>query len=428
MAEPDPSRSRPAPRWRSGAKGSSADWTIVQHLEMFLEVLASSSLSEAARNIRRSASSVGRSMRELEAIFGVALFERHVAGVLPTPAARVVELRAARIVHEICDAARQFADPASRTGPSLASLRYFLLNGRKLELLIELAECGMIQRAAERLSLSPSAASMALSRIEATLGAPVFDRTRHGFEPTVRGAALLDHVRRVAAELRHLAAELASQAEAIAGTIVVGTLSLARTQLFPEAVARVVTRYPAVTVKTIEVPIERMAEGIRSGDIDFLIGVAREQGTQPGLLFEPLLLDRLCLVARAANPVFTRPGLRLSDLLDQRWILPRGGSRGGRLIATAFAVEGLPAPLPAVETADLQILRQLLLTSDMLAIASPQQLLFELHAGQLREIPVGLRAGRREIGLITREGAQLSPAVLCLMDAIRDAARGMADL
>jgi LysR family transcriptional regulator of gallate degradation len=72
-----------------------------------------------------------------------------------------------------------------------------------------------------------------------------------------------------------------------------------------------------------------------------------------------------------------------------------------------------------MESGDLATVRQLLMASDMLAVTSPHQMMVEIQAGMLVELPVILPGATRDVGLIVRDGAMLSPAAHAVVDAVR---------
>ncbi|WP_405791784.1 LysR family transcriptional regulator [Streptomyces sp. NBC_01506] len=74
------------------------------------------------------------------------------------------------------------------------------VHGRDLRYFVAVAEELHFTRAAERLFVSQPALSKQIRMLERTLGAPLFDRDRHGVRLTCAGAALLPHARRVLAD------------------------------------------------------------------------------------------------------------------------------------------------------------------------------------------------------------------------------------
>src|SRR5690606_39017419 len=105
----------------------------------------------------------------------------------------------------------------------------------------------------------------------------------------------------------------------------------------------------------------------------------------------------------------------------QSWVLSRPGTPLRESLNAFFAAHGEPAPIPAVETGDLALVRGMLVTGGMLTVLSTHQLQYEVEAGQLRMLPVSLDGLQRRIGITTRTGAQLPDSVRALLDEIRAA-------
>src|SRR6185436_176307 len=78
---------------------------------------------------------------------------------------------------------------------------------KQLRAFLTVAETGNVTRAAEVLSLVQPAVSRQLQLLEDDLGAPLFDRARHGMVLTEAGRALVTYVQRAMLELERARAE-----------------------------------------------------------------------------------------------------------------------------------------------------------------------------------------------------------------------------
>ena len=68
-----------------------------------------------------------------------------------------------------------------------------------LRVLLATADTGSLTAAGRRCGLSTAAVSAAMKRLEATLGARLFDRTTRSVRPTAEGEVMIDHARRALA-------------------------------------------------------------------------------------------------------------------------------------------------------------------------------------------------------------------------------------
>jgi LysR family transcriptional regulator of gallate degradation len=396
----------------------------LQNLHIFVSVAGAESITRAAERLFKVPSAITRSIIALEHSLGVSLFERKPRGMLLNAYGEAVLARAQRIHAEIELAVAEFLRATIKNPPSsLSSISSLLFNSRKLQLLIHLTAFRNISSAATHMGMTQAGASMALSRIEAVFGLPLFQRRMQGMIPTEETERLVVHARRVFAELRHLGSDISAISGNLTGSVVIGTTPLGRAHFFPTAIATAISRNPQLRVTTVESMYEQLEGSLRSGDIDIVFGVLRPRHLCHGLITEPLFADKLSVVVRAGHPLARRKQLHLSELLSEKWILPRPNALGKPIVYASFEQPGLKPPIACVETGDLAILRQLLIASDMLAVTSPHQVEFELSSGALIELPVNLKTAQREVGFIIREGAMLSPAAHVVLEAVRSQVR-----
>ncbi|SIT51521.1 HTH-type transcriptional regulator GalR [Paraburkholderia piptadeniae] len=383
-------------------------------------VAETGSVSRAAAALFRAQSAVTRAVQEIEAALGASLFDRKPSGMLPTPAGRAVLKRSERVFAELDELARWCGIRQSRrrTVPDAGRPAY-LLNTRRLQLFSTLARHRHMPSAARTLGVTQPAVSSAIRILENGAGFPLFHRHPRGLLLTTDGETFLLHVRRALNELSHVLDDIAALRGSIQGVVTVGALPLGRTLILPEAVARVVTQYPKVRVLTDESAYEGLVAGLRAGDIDFILGALRANDAASGLENERLMSENLVVLARRGHPLAAARNLSLRELTSAQWILPRTHSPARGLFETMFRRMKLKPPMPTVETADLAIIRGLLLHTDMIATLSAQQLHYECESGQLVALDVPMHDTRRDIGLTLRAGSPPSPAARALIDAIR---------
>jgi LysR family transcriptional regulator of gallate degradation len=330
--------------------------------------------------------------------------------------------RARRMRDEIEQATRACLPTGLKASThSPGTINSLLFNGRKLQLLIDLTNSRNISSTAAHLGMTPAGASMALSRIEAAFGQPLFQRKMQGMVATEAVDRLVVHAKRVFAELRHMTSDIAAISGYLTGTVVVGTDALGRSHFFSTALAMVVSKHPGLRITMVETPYDRLIGSLRNGDVDIVFGGLRNATQNHGLTTEALFSDRLGVVVRAGHPLARRKKLQISELLNERWILPSLGRRP--LVDASFRKLGLDPPAPAIETGDAALLRQLLSDSNMLAVASPNQLMFEIRSGSLTELPLTFLDTGSQVGLVVRDGAMLSPAAHAILEAVRSEVR-----
>ena len=380
-------------------------------------VAAAGGVRRSSETLHRASSAIARSVAALEAALGAELFERKGRGMLLTRAGEIVLMRAQQIEAALKEVREDAVRLRTRQGAPIASLEA-LHNERRLEVAALLSEVHHMPSVAAALGISQSAVSQAVARLEDALGQPLFARTARGMVPTDAGSRWVVRFERVLAELRHIHADIAALQGALEGTVTIGALPLARTQLLPTAIAEVHAQHPKLRFRSLESPYEELTAGLLSGRIDFILGALRPQHSQ-GLTTEAVFEDRISIIVRAEHPLARRKKLGLRDLDGYPWVLSRAGAPLREALDAVFTRQGLPLPQPLVETGDLALVRGLLLRGDMVTALSTYQLHYELEAGWLRALDLPMPDMARGIGITTRMGARLSPGADALLAAIR---------
>ena len=398
-------------------------FTQLHNLKMVAAVAACGTITGAGQDLCRSPSVITRGVAEVEAVLRLELFERKIGHFGANWYARMLLARIRRIEEEITAAIAEFGRmrlPGS--GPS-AGLRHLLYSGRKLLLLLHLADARSASGAAGAMNLTQSGVSMALSRLENTLGLRLFYRDLQGMRPTDAGAKLILRARRMRAELRHALSELASAGGEPVGTVVIGALPLSRTDLLPRAISACLDQAPGVQVEVVEAPGDTLIARLRADEIDAVLTVPGSGFDPKGLIVEPLLTDELIVAAAADHPLARRRALSLHDLAQHRWILPGRHSVSRTAFEGQFTANGLPPPAPEVQTADLTLIRQLLLNKrDMLALTSRVLVEYEIRSGVIAQLDLAMTPIRREVVMLRRDGALHPPATTIMIEQIRSGA------
>jgi LysR family transcriptional regulator of gallate degradation len=409
---------------RAVPNDASTELANLAHLRVFALVAESGSASRAAGLIYRAQSAVTRSILELEKALGEPLFERKPTGMLPTPVGRAVAERSRRVLAELDELAQWCAARQSRSRSfTPGAIPSYLLNTRRLQLLVALARHRHMPSAAQELGISQPAVSSAIRILESGAGFALFHRDARGLQLTNEGELFTLRIRRALNELRHVPDDIAALRGSIRGHVAVGALPLGRTLILPEAIARVSRVYPGVRIATDESAYEMLVASLRAGDIDFILGALRPADAASELHSERLMSEGMAVLVRGDHPLARVRGLTLKQLSSARWVLPRSHAPARAMLDALFVRQHLQPPVPAVESADLATIRGLLLRTDMVAALSVQQLHYECETGQLTKLDVALPDTQRDIGLTMRAAGDPSPAACKLIDAIREVVR-----
>jgi DNA-binding transcriptional LysR family regulator len=230
----------------------------------------------------------------------------------------------------------------------------------RLLVLVEVAHAGSIAGAAKRMSLTASALSQQLGKLEREVGRPLLDRGPRGVRLTEAGAALVAHGEVVLGELR--AAEEMLSSGGHQQRLAIGTFTTAGVSLVPEALATFRRRHPDVRLSLQDLEPPGGYGLVTSGELDLLIthrypGIALPDAR--GLRRARLLVDPLLLVLTTGHRLAGSTDIDLAELSEEDWICGAPG------VANRITLEHLAAgsgftPHVAYETQDYQVTLALL--------------------------------------------------------------------
>lgn len=219
---------------------------------------------------------------------------------------------------------------------------------RQLRAFVAVAQDESITRAAQRLHLTPSALSMLISSLEGELAVRLFERTTRRIALTDAGLELLPAIKKVFENLDDAFDGLRQLSDRRSGRFAVATSPLLAATLLPPLLAGFRVRFPGIRVDLFDLPVDGIAQAVRSGQADF--GVCTADTEMPGLVLTTLHQDRLMLACQTDHPLAERREVRWAELAGEPLALLRHGSGLRSLVERGFAEIGEPVQ-PAFEVA-----------------------------------------------------------------------------
>lgn len=274
---------------------------------------------------------------------------------------------------------------------------------RQLEVFVATARDGSTRAAATRVSRSQSAASAALSELEATLGAPLFDRIGRRLVLNENGRALLPGA---IAQLEQ-GAELQSlfTAEHRAPLRMAASLTIGE-YLLPPHIAAWKAEHPHCPVRLVIGNTSEVIAAVVALEVD--VGFIEGAQTHPDLRVQPWLSDELVIVAAPSHPLAAGPaGVR--QLAEATWILRELGS-GTRQASDSWLLERLGPLQVEFELGSTEAIKRLAAAGAGLACLSRRAVAAELALGSLVALRTRLPAARRRLVIVTRREKRLGRA------------------
>lgn len=281
----------------------------------------------------------------------------------------------------------------------------------------EAALSGSIRRAAERLSVAPSAISRQIAKLEAELSVALIDRRARGMTLTEAGRLVLAYAERSGEQFETLRDSLQDLAGARAGHVRVATVEGVVSYFLSKYIATFEKQHPGVSVHVSVLGSRTVLDTLREAgaDIALVFGVTPRSGfVQHARLDQPL-----CVIVAAGHPLARRKTLSFAELGGARVALP-DRSFEIRALVDRMATRTGANFVRVIETNSLEMAKGAVRNSQLLTFLPRYAALREVASGDLAAIPLrDLPLADTGVTLLTSRSGALSPAGLLLLDALK---------
>lgn len=291
-----------------------------------------------------------------------------------------------------------------------------------LFLLLDIAEAGSLTGGAERASMTPSAASQRISKLEHSIKQPVLTRLPRGVQLTEAGEILTSRARLFRREMRAASGDLEAIRGLRSGTVRLGSFPTVSASLLSDALKEYHARWPGVDVRVQSAVRPRLLEMLNASEVDLALlwSYAWTDEAERSLSLEPLMEDETLLLvpiddARAGGEV------AVADLADGRWIIRNDDHPAAEVLYRSCRAAGFE-PNVVYEAHDYQEIEAMVAAG--VGIAMVPRLAVVHHRSDVRT--ARFRAGdgvpTRVIYIASLARRKYTPAMYAVSRALRGAA------
>jgi DNA-binding transcriptional LysR family regulator len=296
---------------------------------------------------------------------------------------------------------------------------------RDLHVLMTVARCGSMGKAAAQLSVSQPAISKAIADMENALGVRLLDRGPRGVEPTIYARALLDRGIVAFDELKQGVEHVKFLSNPTTGELRIGSTIAIATGFIPAVVDRLSRSYPRMVFHLSAGEAAMMYRTLEERRVDLVIAPIFGAVTEEHMRAEILYDEPLVVVAGAQSSWAKRRKIELAELAGAVWTLPPLDSLYGSVVAEAFRASGLDVPPATVFTSVTPARNALLATGRFVSIVQGSVMRFNSNNPAFKVLPIDLPTTRRPIGAITLKMRTLSPIAKLFIDCAHEVARAI---
>lgn len=291
---------------------------------------------------------------------------------------------------------------------SLVQIRYFL----------EVAHCGSIREASERLNVAASALSRQIRNIEQELAVQLFERNARGMLLTPAGEIYARYARGMALERERVRAEIDELRGLRRGLVKIHSVEGAIADAITEAVARFRQTHPGVRFRLTAASTDDVITAVREGIAD--IGVSFNAQPDPAVHFVSRINDPVVAIVAAAHDLAACREISFLDLIGHPIAIPETGFGIRRLIDDACRQLGISLT-PVLETNSIDALRGFARSGTGIAILPPTSCRHAIKAGSvkpIRFIDALLQSATMDLSVLA--GRSLPAATAAFMTVLED--------
>lgn len=186
------------------------------------------------------------------------------------------------------------------------------------------AHNGTFTRAAQAERVAQPSLSQQILKLEAELGAKLFDRLSKSARLTPFGAAFLPKAERILRELSEAKTEILEMTGKDKGEVSIGAIPTVAPYLLPPVLTSFSRQHSGVVIHVIEDTTPVLLERLHAGNVDLIIAALPLDGVE--LVSVKLLREPFFLVVPDSHPLARRKAIRLEEIAgESRFLLLKEG-------------------------------------------------------------------------------------------------------
>jgi DNA-binding transcriptional LysR family regulator len=258
---------------------------------------------------------------------------------------------------------------------------------RHVQVLLNLAELGSLQRTADAIGMTQSAVTQSLASLEELLETQLFLRHARGVRPTPACTALLPSARQVMVGLAESAEIIFAHSSRSRTIVRLLASSAAINGLLAKALPAFVAAAPEVQVHLADAEGEDQLLAIARGEVD-LVACRCPPVVPEGWRFTELLADRFVVVCSPRHPMAGQLNPQWEQLAQHAWLMPPIGTAARERFEELAVRLGREPPSYGVVTRVTAMSWWLLREHILLAFAPLSAVRNLLDAGELVQVQV----------------------------------------
>jgi LysR family hydrogen peroxide-inducible transcriptional activator len=276
------------------------------------------------------------------------------------------------------------------------------------------AHHGTFTRASKAENVAQPSLSQQVLKLEAELGARLFDRLPRSAKLTVFGKAFLPKAQRILRELESAKSELRDMSGTEKGEVVVGIIPTIAAYLLPKLLDGFTTRHPQITIKVFEDITPVLLQRLHDGTLDIAVAALPIPGHE--LASVALFEEKFYAVLPETHRLASRRSITLNELSREPFLLLKEGHCFRDSLIAACQKSRMS---PSVVFESGQFATILAMISAGMGVSAVPAMAVRPQPG-CRFIPISGKHSTRTVGLVTSRHHYQGRAQRLLMKQIKD--------
>lgn len=277
------------------------------------------------------------------------------------------------------------------------------------------ARHGTFTRASEVEHVAQPSLSQQILKLEAELGARLFDRLPRSAKLTVFGQAFLPKAERILRQLDQAKTELLEMSGNEKGEVAVGIIPTIAAYLLPRLLEGFASRHPLITVKIVEDITPALLQRLHDGTLDMAIAALPIAGSE--LASEELFEEKFYAVLPEKHRRASRASISLAELNREPFLLLKEGHCFRDSLIAACHKSKMS---PSVVFESGQFATILAMVSAGMGVSAVPAMAVRPQPG-CKFIPISGKHSTRKVGIVTSRHHYQGRAQRLLIKQMRDA-------
>jgi DNA-binding transcriptional LysR family regulator len=283
-----------------------------------------------------------------------------------------------------------------------------------IQAFVSVAELGGFHRAAKELSLTQTALTRRVQKLEDYLGLRLLDRTTRSVALTAVGREFLPKARAIVGEMNSAVGELKEMARTSRGGFTLACMSTMSARMLPLLLRRYTDLHPGNRIRLLDMTSNDVREAVLSREAE--VGIAIHGEAHPELSERFLFDDALMFYCHESHPFARRRSLSWWELKGADLIMVRGFTATKLLIEYHFLKNGVG--IRGAYEVQYHSTAINLVEAGIGCAVLPWSILDVRDRPQVRKIEMINPAVQRSVTLFTHKKGSLSPAAQAFVEVV----------